>query len=105
MILIVLLASLQNRMIYESTLQWILDHDISDLGLGLTFSVETDVFGVMEEVEIKPGGSSSFVTQENKVSSINHLPHINDSAVTIDLLKLLNYVQLTYLNYSTLFTT
>jgi len=49
-------------------LQWILDNDISDLGLELTFSVETDVFGAMEEVPLKPGGASILVTQENKVS-------------------------------------
>ncbi|XP_076078758.1 E3 ubiquitin-protein ligase HACE1-like [Mytilus galloprovincialis] len=37
------------------------------LGLDLTFSVETDVFGVMQEVELKPGGSKITVTEENKV--------------------------------------
>uniref|UniRef100_A0AAY4D4V5 E3 ubiquitin-protein ligase HACE1 n=1 Tax=Denticeps clupeoides TaxID=299321 RepID=A0AAY4D4V5_9TELE len=51
---------------YAKNLQWILDNDISDLGLELTFSVETDVFGAMEEVPIKPGGTSIQVTQENK---------------------------------------
>lgn len=49
-------------------MQWILDNDISDLGLELTFSVETDVFGAMEEVPLKPGGGSILVTQNNKVS-------------------------------------
>ena len=49
--------------------QWILDHDISDLGLDLTFSVETDVFGVMQEVELKPGGSKITVDESNKVCS------------------------------------
>jgi hypothetical protein len=47
--------------------QWILDHDISDLGLDLTFSVETDVFGVMQEVELKAGGSKIAVVEDNKV--------------------------------------
>ncbi|XP_060712589.1 E3 ubiquitin-protein ligase HACE1 [Hemiscyllium ocellatum] len=51
---------------YAKNLQWILDNDISDLGLELTFSVETDVFGAMEEVPLKPGGISILVTQENK---------------------------------------
>uniref|UniRef100_A0A8C5PXK9 E3 ubiquitin-protein ligase HACE1 n=1 Tax=Leptobrachium leishanense TaxID=445787 RepID=A0A8C5PXK9_9ANUR len=51
---------------YAKNLQWILDNDISDLGLELTFSVETDVFGAMEEVPLKPGGTSILVTQENK---------------------------------------
>ncbi len=52
---------------YAKNLQWILDNDISDLGLELTFSVETDVFGTMEEVPLKPGGTVIQVTQDNKV--------------------------------------
>nr|XP_033793149.1 E3 ubiquitin-protein ligase HACE1 isoform X4 [Geotrypetes seraphini] len=55
---------------YAKNLQWILDNDISDLGLELTFSVETDVFGAMEEVPLKPGGSSILVTQENKAEYV-----------------------------------
>ncbi|XP_019375706.1 PREDICTED: E3 ubiquitin-protein ligase HACE1 isoform X2 [Gavialis gangeticus] len=55
---------------YAKNLQWILDNDISDLGLELTFSVETDVFGAMEEVPLKPGGASILVTQENKAEYV-----------------------------------
>ncbi|XP_060609077.1 E3 ubiquitin-protein ligase HACE1 [Anolis sagrei] len=55
---------------YGKNLQWILDNDISDLGLELTFSVETDVFGAMEEVPLKPGGASILVTQENKAEYV-----------------------------------
>uniref|UniRef100_A0A3P9JW09 E3 ubiquitin-protein ligase HACE1 n=1 Tax=Oryzias latipes TaxID=8090 RepID=A0A3P9JW09_ORYLA len=55
---------------YAKNLQWILDNDISDLGLELTFSVETDVFGAMEEVPLKPGGTSTLVTQENKAEYV-----------------------------------
>ncbi|KAG8582334.1 hypothetical protein GDO81_008015 [Engystomops pustulosus] len=55
---------------YAKNLQWILDNDISDLGLELTFSVETDVFGAMEEVPLKPGGASIVVTQENKAEYV-----------------------------------
>ncbi|XP_077145769.1 E3 ubiquitin-protein ligase HACE1 isoform X4 [Ranitomeya variabilis] len=55
---------------YAKNLQWILDNDISDLGLELTFSVETDVFGAMEEVPLKPGGASLVVTQENKAEYV-----------------------------------
>ncbi|XP_005999628.1 E3 ubiquitin-protein ligase HACE1 isoform X3 [Latimeria chalumnae] len=55
---------------YAKNLQWILDNDISDLGLELTFSVETDVFGAMEEVPLKPGGTSIIVTQENKAEYV-----------------------------------
>ncbi|XP_048349784.1 E3 ubiquitin-protein ligase HACE1 isoform X2 [Sphaerodactylus townsendi] len=55
---------------YAKNLQWILDNDISDLGLELTFSVETDVFGAMEEVPLKLGGASILVTQENKAEYV-----------------------------------
>ncbi|XP_024407537.1 E3 ubiquitin-protein ligase HACE1 isoform X3 [Desmodus rotundus] len=55
---------------YAKNLQWILDNDISDLGLELTFSVETDVFGAMEEVPLKPGGESILVTQNNKAEYV-----------------------------------
>ncbi|XP_062395211.1 E3 ubiquitin-protein ligase HACE1 isoform X1 [Sardina pilchardus] len=55
---------------YGKNLQWILDNDISDLGLELTFSVETDVFGAMEEVPLKPGGTSIQVTQDNKAEYV-----------------------------------
>lgn len=51
---------------YAKNLQWILDNDISDLGLDLTFIVETDVFGSMQEIELKPGGGTIAVTEENK---------------------------------------
>ncbi|XP_035862204.1 E3 ubiquitin-protein ligase HACE1 isoform X1 [Sander lucioperca] len=55
---------------YAKNLQWILDNDISDLGLELTFSVETDVFGAMEEMPLKPGGTSILVTQDNKAEYV-----------------------------------
>uniref|UniRef100_A0A8C2F942 E3 ubiquitin-protein ligase HACE1 n=1 Tax=Cyprinus carpio TaxID=7962 RepID=A0A8C2F942_CYPCA len=55
---------------YAKNLQWILDNDISDLGLELTFSVETDVFGTMEEVPLKPGGTAIQVTQDNKAEYV-----------------------------------
>ena len=62
-------------MLYLSTsvllfTQWILDNDISDLGFDLTFAVETDVFGTMREIDLKPGGSKHMVTEENKVNDI-----------------------------------
>ncbi|KAF3840269.1 hypothetical protein F7725_018986 [Dissostichus mawsoni] len=55
---------------YAKNLQWILDNDISELGLELTFSVETDVFGAMEEMPLKLGGTSILVTQENKAEYV-----------------------------------
>ena len=51
---------------YAKNLQWILDNDVTDLGLELNFMVETDVFGAMEEIELKPNGSNISVTEENK---------------------------------------
>ncbi|XP_013408033.1 E3 ubiquitin-protein ligase HACE1 isoform X2 [Lingula anatina] len=51
---------------YAKNLQWILDHSIDELGLGLTFSVETDVFGDVQEVDLKPGGRAIPVTDANK---------------------------------------
>nr|XP_046171611.1 LOW QUALITY PROTEIN: E3 ubiquitin-protein ligase HACE1-like [Oncorhynchus gorbuscha] len=62
---------------YAKNLQWILDNDISDLGLELTFSVETDVFGAMEEVPLKPGGTSIIVTQDNKELLLSGMPEID----------------------------
>uniref|UniRef100_A0A8C3F9L9 E3 ubiquitin-protein ligase HACE1 n=1 Tax=Chrysemys picta bellii TaxID=8478 RepID=A0A8C3F9L9_CHRPI len=64
---------------YAKNLQWILDNDISDLGLELTFSVETDVFGAMEEVPLKPGGASILVTQDNKELLLSGMPEIDVS--------------------------
>lgn len=55
---------------YARNLQWILDHDITNLGLDLTFSVETDVFGMMQEVELKPDGRKMLVTETNKAEYI-----------------------------------
>nr|XP_002121858.4 E3 ubiquitin-protein ligase HACE1-like [Ciona intestinalis] len=51
---------------YATNLQWILDNDITEIGLELSFVVETDVFGRMEEIELTPGGSKVAVTEENK---------------------------------------
>ncbi|XP_033102438.1 E3 ubiquitin-protein ligase HACE1-like [Anneissia japonica] len=51
---------------YAKNLQWILDNNIDNIGLELTFSVQTDAFGVLQEVELKPGGSSITVTNSNK---------------------------------------
>ena len=52
---------------YARNLQWILDNDITELGLDLTFCVESNVFGVQEMTELKKDGASIQVTDENKV--------------------------------------
>ena len=54
---------------YANNLQWILDNSIDNLGLELTFSVETDVFGTTTMLELKKDGSSLTVTDANKVGS------------------------------------
>lgn len=46
-----------------------IDHNIDNIGLDLTFSVETDVFGAMQEVALKQGGATIPVTEKNKVGA------------------------------------
>ena len=48
-------------------LKWLLDHEIDQLGLDLTFSIETDAFGCTKERELKPGGAKIVVNDRNKV--------------------------------------
>ena len=52
---------------YANNLQWLLDNEIDSLELGLTFSLEIDVFGATELIELKPEGNSVVVTDANKV--------------------------------------
>lgn len=56
---------------YARNLQWILDNDITELALDLTFSVENNVFGVQELTELKKDGASIPVTEDNKVGYIS----------------------------------
>ncbi|KAL4252810.1 UPL family protein [Abortiporus biennis] len=49
---------------YYNSLCWILENDPS--ALELTFSVEADEFGVTKIIDLKEGGASIPVTQENK---------------------------------------
>ena len=48
-------------------LQWLLDHEIDPLCLELSFSLDTDMFGTTEVIELRPGGNSISVTDANKV--------------------------------------
>ena len=50
---------------YYKNLRWILENDITNV-LDLTFSFETHEFDVAKIVELKPGGASIPVTNENK---------------------------------------
>ncbi|XP_050308528.1 E3 ubiquitin-protein ligase SMURF2 [Anthonomus grandis grandis] len=47
------------------SLTWMLDHNIDGV-LDTTFSVENNSFGVVKVHELKPGGSSIAVTEDNK---------------------------------------
>lgn len=55
---------------YYKNLKWILENDMEASGLELTFSLEIDDFGTMKNVELKPGGKSILVTEENKVEYV-----------------------------------
>ncbi|KAK0386595.1 hypothetical protein NLU13_6430 [Sarocladium strictum] len=50
---------------YYKSLCWMLDNDITGI-ITETFSVDDDVFGVVNTVDLKPGGRDIPVTQENK---------------------------------------
>ena len=50
---------------YYKNLRWILENDITNV-LDLTFSQETHEFDVAKNIELKPGGASIPVTEENK---------------------------------------
>ncbi|KAK6535563.1 hypothetical protein TWF694_002017 [Orbilia ellipsospora] len=50
---------------YYKSLQWMLSNEIQDILL-LTFSIETDEFGVERVLDLVPNGSNISVTDENK---------------------------------------
>ena len=56
-----------------SLCQWLLDNEIDPLCLELSFSLDTDMFGKNEVIELKPGGNSTAVTDSNKVGIF--IPH------------------------------
>eukprot|EP01054_Gregarina_sp_Poly1_P003458 Gregarina_sp_Poly_1__3457@NODE_1_length_32023_cov_193_025347_g0_i0_p1_GENE_NODE_1_length_32023_cov_193_025347_g0_i0NODE_1_length_32023_cov_193_025347_g0_i0_p1_ORF_typecomplete_len5828_score1014_55HECT/PF00632_25/2_6e107DUF913/PF06025_12/3_4e26DUF908/PF06012_12/5_3e26UBA/PF00627_31/1_9e06UBA/PF00627_31/1_3e04UBM/PF14377_6/1_4e04UBM/PF14377_6/0_86UBM/PF14377_6/21UBM/PF14377_6/1_5e05UBM/PF14377_6/3e02UBM/PF14377_6/4_6e03DUF3525/PF12039_8/0_24_NODE_1_length_32023_cov_193_025347_g0_i08217565 len=51
---------------FYRNLQAILEHPVDSLGLDLTFTTDVDEFGKTTVVELKPGGASIPVTDENK---------------------------------------
>ncbi|KAL6042845.1 hypothetical protein QOT17_024210 [Balamuthia mandrillaris] len=55
---------------YYKNLKWILDNDITGVLDDLTFSTEIDDFGTMKVVELKDGGKSIRVTEDNKVEYV-----------------------------------
>ena len=50
---------------YFNSLKWMLENDITGV-IENTFTDENEVFGVMQTVELKPGGAQIAVTEENK---------------------------------------
>lgn len=56
---------------YYKSLKFLLDNDIDSLGIGLTFTADTDYFGRNETVELKPGGRELPVTDDNKLEYVN----------------------------------
>ena len=51
---------------YAKSLEWILDNDITDLDLDLTFSTSREHFGAEVQTELIPNGANIAVTEENK---------------------------------------
>jgi E3 ubiquitin-protein ligase HUWE1 len=55
---------------YYKNLVWMLENDITEV-LDLTFTAETDYFGLTAVVELVPGGSKIKVTEVNKKEYVN----------------------------------
>lgn len=51
---------------YYKSLVWILENDIDECYLGMTFSVDEEQFGEVKEIELKEGGKDIEVTDANK---------------------------------------
>jgi len=54
---------------YYKNLKWILENDITNV-LDLTFSMEKEEFGITKVLELKLGGSTIAVTEENKAEYV-----------------------------------
>ncbi|KAH7042417.1 hypothetical protein BKA57DRAFT_398309 [Linnemannia elongata] len=57
---------------YYKSLVWMLENDITDI-VEETFSVETDDFGTMKTVDLKPNGRNIPVTEENKHEYVKYI--------------------------------
>jgi len=51
---------------YHTHLKWLLDNDINDKELELFFTYDCQLFGKLEQIELKPNGFKIPVTDENK---------------------------------------
>ena len=59
------IESLDNE--FHQSLMWLRENEISDPEwLGMTFSVNEEVFGKVFERDLKPGGKNILVTEKNK---------------------------------------
>ncbi|XP_022249557.1 E3 ubiquitin-protein ligase NEDD4-like isoform X1 [Limulus polyphemus] len=54
---------------YYNSLLWILENDPAELEL--TFSVDEELFGKMQQRELKPGGANIHLNKENRLEYIN----------------------------------
>nr|XP_009857929.2 E3 ubiquitin-protein ligase HECW2-like [Ciona intestinalis] len=61
----------EDEQFYQS-IMWIKDNDITDV-LDLTFSVNEEMFGKIEERELKPNGKNIAVTEKNKKEYIERM--------------------------------
>jgi len=52
--------------IYYKNLQWILDNDVDEMELEMYFVMDCEEFGCVTQLELKEGGASLRVTNENK---------------------------------------
>eukprot|EP00048_Salpingoeca_helianthica_P022598 m.19241 g.19241 ORF g.19241 m.19241 type:complete len:1022 (-) comp7541_c0_seq1:33-3098(-) len=50
----------------HNSLQWLLDNNVDEASMGLTFTVDREEFGQISEVELKPGGKDIEVNESNK---------------------------------------
>jgi E3 ubiquitin-protein ligase HECW2 len=51
---------------FHSSMQWILENDVTDVLDDLTFTVEEEVFGQMTTRDLKDDGANIFLSEENK---------------------------------------
>jgi len=51
---------------YYKSLLWMMENEIDELDMGITFTATQDNFGKIEEVDLKPGGSEIDVDESNK---------------------------------------
>eukprot|EP00039_Didymoeca_costata_P029545 m.25094 g.25094 ORF g.25094 m.25094 type:complete len:915 (+) comp7676_c0_seq1:317-3061(+) len=57
---------------YHSSLMWMLENDITDV-IENTFTDEQEVFGVIKQVELMPGGAKIEVTEKNKLDYVRRI--------------------------------